>query len=58
MAAVRCPACALTLWPRVASLAPEHCPRCLARRRVPVALEPLPAAPAIRPAVVRPAAAP
>jgi hypothetical protein len=38
---VGCPRCGLVLAPRLPALAPRHCPRCLARRRVAVELEPL-----------------
>jgi hypothetical protein len=33
-----CPRCGLTIKPRLASLAVEHCPRCVARSRVAVRL--------------------
>ena len=34
-----CPRCDLTLVARLPLLAPRHCPRCLARRRVAVKLD-------------------
>ncbi len=34
-----CPRCDLTLEARLKLLAPRHCPRCLARRRIAVPLE-------------------
>jgi hypothetical protein len=40
--AVRCPHCALVLTPRAAVLVPRHCPRCVARQRRAVRLEPMP----------------
>jgi hypothetical protein len=40
-AAVRCPRCGLVVTVVVLSLQPRHCPRCLARRRSAVALEPV-----------------
>jgi hypothetical protein len=39
--AVRCPSCGLVLAPRTALLVPRYCPRCLARRRSAMELEPL-----------------
>jgi hypothetical protein len=39
--AFRCPRCGLVVAPRLALLRPRHCPRCVARRRVAVELEPL-----------------
>jgi len=38
---LRCPRCGLTLTPRLVSLQPRHCPRCLARRTAVVGLQPL-----------------
>jgi len=38
-AMLRCPRCRLLIRARVAALAPERCPRCLARQHVVVALE-------------------
>ena len=38
LAHLNCPRCGLTIRPRVGWLAIEHCPRCLARRRVAVPL--------------------
>ena len=35
---LNCPRCGLTITPRVGWLGSEHCPRCLARRRVAVPL--------------------
>jgi hypothetical protein len=40
--AMRCPRCKLLIAPRMPTLSPRHCPRCLARRRVLVELEMLP----------------
>jgi hypothetical protein len=40
--AVRCPRCKLVVASRMPTLAPRHCPRCLARSRIPVELEMLP----------------
>jgi hypothetical protein len=40
--AVRCPRCKLLIAPRMPTLSPRHCPRCLARRRIVVELELLP----------------
>jgi hypothetical protein len=40
--AVRCPRCKLLIAPRVPTLSPRHCPRCLARGRIAVELEILP----------------
>jgi hypothetical protein len=37
--AVRCPACGLTLSPRVPILLPCYCPRCLVRERAAIELE-------------------
>jgi hypothetical protein len=34
-----CPRCRLRLTPRLPTLAPRHCPRCLARHRVAVELQ-------------------
>ena len=39
--ALKCPRCGLVLAPRLPSLQPRHCPRCLAHRRAAVVLEPL-----------------
>ena len=39
-AVVRCDRCGLVVASRTAALAPRYCPRCLARRRVAVRLEP------------------
>jgi hypothetical protein len=43
---LNCPRCGLSIKPRARGLAIEHCPRCLARARVPVTLfsSPLPTA--------------
>jgi hypothetical protein len=38
MAYLNCPSCGLTVLPKADWLAVEHCPRCIARRRVHVAL--------------------
>ena len=40
--AVRCPRCGLIIAPRMPTLSPRHCPRCLGRHRVVVELEMLP----------------
>lgn len=37
--ALSCPRCNLVIYPRVATIAPHHCPRCLARRKVGVLLQ-------------------
>jgi hypothetical protein len=37
--AVKCPACGLTLSPRVPILLPCYCPRCLVRKQVAVELQ-------------------
>lgn len=37
--ALSCPRCNLVIYPRVATIAPLHCPRCLARRRVGIMLQ-------------------
>jgi predicted Zn-ribbon and HTH transcriptional regulator len=36
---LRCPGCGFSITPRFPVLAPEHCPRCVVRRRAIVALE-------------------
>ena len=38
---VTCPHCGLVLTPRAAVLVPQHCPRCVARQRRAVRLEPM-----------------
>lgn len=38
MLRLSCPRCRLTITPRVVWLTPQHCPRCIARARVAVAL--------------------
>ncbi len=40
--AVRCPRCRLVIAPRMPMLAPDYCPRCLARRHLAVKLESVP----------------
>jgi hypothetical protein len=35
---LNCPRCGLSIKPKARWLAPEHCPRCLARARIPVRL--------------------
>lgn len=37
--ALSCPSCKLVIYPRTPTLAPQHCPRCLARRHVGVTLQ-------------------
>ena len=39
--AVCCPRCGLILAQRLPALQPRHCPRCVARRRAVVELEPM-----------------
>lgn len=36
---LRCPECGYSVTPRFAVVAPEHCPRCIVRRRTAVSLE-------------------
>ena len=45
--AVRCPRCKLVIVPRMQALVPRHCPRCLARRRLAVEFEQVPARPSM-----------
>ena len=35
---LNCPRCGLSIRPKVSWLAVEHCPRCIARARIPVKL--------------------
>jgi len=43
MSYLNCPACHLSLRaPRASYMAPEHCPRCIGRRRVAIPLFPSP----------------
>jgi hypothetical protein len=44
---VGCPRCGLSISPTATTFIPTHCPRCLARRRVAIALEPKRAEPAM-----------
>ena len=40
--ALRCPRCKLVIAPRIPTIAPRHCPRCLAFSRIVVQLAMLP----------------